>query len=143
MSIKSISIVGLVIVAAFGAGWMVGASGRASIERARDSADLRAGAARAEALLLQAQVSLSDQNYGDARRALDQARAATTAVQRRFRETGRVEAAGQLAVSLAHVADAAQLAANADPSATAAAAAATSALRAAVAELDGTEPPTP
>ena len=103
---KTAGIVLLAAVVAVGIGWVWGASGRADVEQARRTAELRAGFAEARALLLEARVSLFTMNFGQAGRAFDQARNLVTSLQARLREAGQAERAGRLEIVLGHLGDA-------------------------------------
>ena len=107
--LRLVGVAVLVVVAAVGAGWVWGASGRAETEQARRTAELRAEFAEARAWLLEARVSLFLVNFGDAGRAFDEARARITALQTHLREIGKAERAGRLEIVLAQVGDAGRL----------------------------------
>jgi hypothetical protein len=110
MSMRGYSFVLLGVVVAFGAGWLIGASGTSEVEQARDQHERRSQVAQAEALLLGARVSLFETNFGDAGERLDRALALVTTVQTGLRETGQAERAGRLEIVAAQIRDAALMA---------------------------------
>ncbi len=131
--LKTTGIALIVALAMVGGGWLWGASGRSEAEQAQRAAELRAGFAESRALLLEARVHLFTVNFGSAGRALDEARARSTALQTRLREAGQTERAGQLEIVLAHIGDAGRLALALDARAQNAAEGALNALAAAAA----------
>ncbi|HUF48382.1 MAG TPA: hypothetical protein VMM93_11240 [Vicinamibacterales bacterium] len=106
---------------AFVAGWIVGAAGRSSSEMAAGRAAEDVAFTTARTLVLEGRVALYQDNYGDARRAFDQAATTVTALQRRLRETGLGERAGLLEVALGYLRQAADQATSLDPGAQSAA----------------------
>jgi hypothetical protein len=137
MSMRIVSFVLLGVTVAFGAGWLVGASGTSALEQERDRYAQRSEVAQAEALLLGARVSLFETNFGDAGDRLDRALALVTGVQTALRETGQAERAGRLEIVATQIRDAALLARQFDGGAQTAIDGALSGLRAAM----STEPP--
>jgi len=107
---RGFSFILLGVVVAFGTGWLVGASGRSTLEQDRDRHELRSRVAQTEALLLAARVSLFETNFGDASDRIDRALGLVTTLQTTLRETGQPERAGRLEVVAAQIRDAALLA---------------------------------
>jgi hypothetical protein len=120
----------LLVAVAFGAGWLLGASGRSSAEMAARRADERAGFQSARALVLDGRVSLFRTNFGDASRAFEEARGIVERLQISLRETAQPDRAGELEIVLSHLREAQRLAASFDPGAQGAAEAALQALQA-------------
>ena len=111
----------LAIVVAFGVGWIVGASGRSTIEQARAQSEMRAEFAEVRSRILGARVSLFLVNFGDAGRQLEDARGRAEKLQSRLRELGQAERAGKLEIAIAHLRDAQRLTSSVDQSAQASA----------------------
>jgi hypothetical protein len=110
MSMRGFSVVLLAVAVAFGAGWLLGASGRSTLEQERDYHLLRSQVLEAETLMLAARVSLFETNFGEAGERLDRALDLVTVVQTRLRERGEAERAGRLEVVAGRIRDASQLA---------------------------------
>jgi hypothetical protein len=119
----------LLIVAAFGGGWLLGASGKATIAQERRVLEERADLSDAKAAVLDGRVSLYLVNFGNASRQFGQARTIVERVQVRLRESGQAERAGQLEIALAHLRDAERLSVALDQGAQDAAQAALEALQ--------------
>jgi hypothetical protein len=71
---KLILRIGLALLVAGGAGWVLGASGRSNSDRALQVAELRAELLEGRAALLDARLDIYSINFGDASRHLDAAR---------------------------------------------------------------------
>jgi hypothetical protein len=99
----------LALAVVFGAGWFVGASGRAALEQDRREATALAEFATARAFVLEGRVNLFQSNFGEASRAFDAARGVVERTQARLRQLGDAGRAGQLEVALAQLRDAQQL----------------------------------
>ncbi len=110
MTLKLVGWSALALAVVFGAGWLVGASGRAEFEQGRREADARAEFAVARAYALEGRVSLFQSNFGQASRAFEAARAATASAQTRLRQLGDAGRAGQLEVALVQLGEAQRLA---------------------------------
>jgi ribosomal protein L29 len=122
MTFKLVAILLASLVVAFGAGMAVGTSGRASIERERSLANLRAEFSESRALVLESRISVRAGNFGDAIGRLQQARTLIGRVQTTLREMGQPAQAGQLEVAQSHLRDAHSAAARFDLGADASAA---------------------
>ena len=116
MQTKTYGWIALVVVAAFSAGWVVGASGRAAVALELGRAEERGSFLEARALVFEGRVDLLV-NEGNAGRRFAEAREVVERVQTRLRESGQAERAGQLAIALEQLNDAEQRAAAGDDSA--------------------------
>ncbi len=114
MNFRRAGVAGLAFAVVLGAGWVWGASGKSSIDSERRELELRLDLSEARADALDARVSVSQQNFGDARRHLDDAQRVVLSAQTRWREVQQAERAGRLEVVLAHLRDASRLAAAFD-----------------------------
>lgn len=122
MTLKTLGVVAGCAVLAFGTGWCTGASNRTSLALDLAQTALRADVAEVRASVLDARLSLTQSNFGDARRALQRASHYAEQVQARLSEVGQADRAGSLQVVLAHLADADRLSAALDAGAANAAA---------------------
>lgn len=132
MTLKTLGIVAGCVILAFGTGWCTGASNRTSLVLDLSQATLRADVAEVRSSVLDARLSLTQSNFGDARRALQRASQFAERVQTRLGESGQADRAASLQVVSAHLTDADRLAAALDPAATDAAAEALRTLEASV-----------
>ena len=117
MSGRLLGWMSLALAVAFGAGWLVGGSGRSAAEVSAGRAVERAGFLEARTLVLEGRLSLVESNFGDARAEFEAAGAVVETLQTRLRETGLAERAGLLEVALAYLREAASQAASLDPEA--------------------------
>jgi hypothetical protein len=131
VSMKLVGWAALALVVVFGAGWIMGSSGRSAAETARRQAEERADFASARARILEGRVSLFLVNFGDASKRFEEARATVESAQTRLREIGEAERAGRLEIVMENLREAQRLAAALDASAQNAAATAVQALDAA------------
>jgi hypothetical protein len=121
-------LLGLVIV--FGLGWIVGASGRRAAEHRFEQSTFRLELAEARAAILDARVSLYNNNFGDASRTLEQAKASLERLERAASERDDDAGAGNVRTAIGRVNEAQTLANKLDPTANARAADALRALAA-------------
>lgn len=117
MTLRTVGGVALGVFLAFGSGWCVGASGRTSLALDLAQAGLRADVAEVRASALDARVSLSQSNFGDARRALQRASVIAERVQLRLRDVGQADRASGVQTAIAHLAEADRLSGALDPGA--------------------------
>lgn len=122
------TLLGLVIV--FGLGWMIGASGRGAAEHLFEQSTLRLELAEARAAVLDARVSLYNNNFGDASRALEEAKGSLGRLEQAVRERDDDEGASNVRTAIERVNEAQVLANKLDPTANARAADALRALAA-------------
>jgi len=127
--IKPVAGVTLALAGALSIGWLWGASGRAEREMARRAEARRADLNEARALTVEGQLQTLRGDWAGARAAFTAARVAVEREQARLRETAQAERAGRLEVVIAHLREAAQLAAEVEPEAISSAEAALEALR--------------
>ena len=121
----------VVLVVVFGIGYALGSSGRRTAEQALAGTEQQIDLGNARALLLQAQVSLYNVNFGDAQRLLQDAQAPLTRVRQRFQKDGNDAAVGNVSAALQHAQQAQTLAGKLDQAANTQAAQALQALDAA------------
>ena len=131
MTLRLAGWLAIAAVVIFGAGWLVGSSGRSTADQDRRVFEERADFSAARALILDGRVSLFLVNFGDASRRFEEARAIVERAQGRLRESGQAERAGRLEIVLTQLREAQRLSSSLDASAQNAAAEALRALDAA------------
>ncbi len=109
MTLKLAGWATLALAVAFGAGWYLGASGRAALEQERRDAVARADFSQARAFVLEGRVRLFQSNFGQANQAFDKARGVVISAQTRLRQLGEAVKAGQLEVAIAQLREAQRL----------------------------------
>ncbi len=105
----------LIITLGLGYGW--GASGRIGLQTSLDEARRGIDLAEVRAQILDARVSLYNNNFGDASRSLEEAKATLRRVRERYQEAGRNDAASSIDAALMHVEEAQRLSGKLDPAA--------------------------
>jgi len=105
------------ILISLGAGFTWGAAGRVGLQTQLSDALQNYEMAETRALLLDARVSLYNNNFGDASRRLEEAKATLRSVHERYQAAGRTDAASSIEAALARVEEAQQLAGKLDPAA--------------------------
>jgi hypothetical protein len=123
-------LLGLLIV--FALGWMVGASGRRGVQHQLDQSTLRIELAESRVALLDARVSLYNNNFGDASRRLEDSKASLARLAEAVRNRDDDAAAANVRAAVDRVTEAQTLANKLDPTANARAADALRALAAVV-----------
>jgi hypothetical protein len=113
---KLISVAVALFVAALG-GWLWGASGRSSLTRALQTAELRADLLGARAAILDARVAVYSVNFGEASRHLEDARGLLRRADERLKSLGRDTEVKQAETALAGIDDAQRLAGKLDQNA--------------------------
>ena len=113
-------LLGLLIV--FGLGWAYGASGRREVARQAEENALRASLAEGRTHILEARVSLYNNNFGDASGELEQARDALERVHQTYRDRSDEAAASSIGTAIERIGEAQKLANKLDPTANARAA---------------------
>jgi hypothetical protein len=86
---KPVLAIGVALLAALGAGWAWGASGRSDLNRALRIAELRDGLLEGRAAVLDARLDIYSVNFGEASRHLEAARSALRAAEPRLNGLGR------------------------------------------------------
>ena len=105
------------LIVCLGVGYAWGASGRRVVQTALERAQQQLDLAEARGALLDARVSLYNNNFGDAARRLDDAKAPLRKVKQRYQDDGESRAAASIDAALGHVDEAQRLAGKLDPAA--------------------------
>lgn len=105
------------IVVVLGLGYAWGASGRSAVQSALDDSRRQLDLLEARGAILDARVSLYNNNFGDASRRLEDAKGPLRSVKARLQEAGDSGAASSIDAALAHVEEAQHLAGKLDPAA--------------------------
>ena len=103
-------------------GWIWGASGKGTLERALEASELSNDLLEAHSSVLAARLDLYSVNFGDASRHLESARAQLGRAEEQLKGLGRKDDVKQLQPALAQIDEAQRLARQLDPSANARAA---------------------
>ena len=109
------ALVALIVCLGLGFAW--GASGRGVVQTALEDSRQQLDLAEARGALLDARVSLYNNNFGDASRRLEDAKVPLRKVKDRLQDAGRSDAASSIDAALGHVDEAQRLAGKLDPSA--------------------------
>lgn len=113
--IGKLALIGLVVlIVLVGLGFAWGASGRRAVQSALDDARQRIDLSEARGHLLDARVSLYNNNFGDASRHLEDAKAPLGRARERFQEQDEREAADSIGAALDRVEEAQRLAGKLD-----------------------------
>lgn len=105
------------LIITLGLGFAWGASGRIALRTNLDDARQQLDLSDARALLLDARVSLYNNNFGDASRHFEDSKAPLRRVKQRYQDASRSDAASSIDAALGHVDEAQRLAGKLDPSA--------------------------
>jgi hypothetical protein len=105
------------LIVALGLGFSWGASGRWTVETALEDSRQELNLALARTALLDARVSLYNNNFGDASRRLEDAKPPLRRVKDRLQDIGENGAAAGIDTALTHVEEAQRLAGQLDPGA--------------------------
>jgi hypothetical protein len=120
------------LVVCLGLGYVWGGSGRGALESALEESRQQLDLAEARGAVLDARVSLYNNNFGDASRRLEDAKEPLRRVKTRYQEEQESEAASSIDAALSHVDEAQRLAGKLDPAANSRAGEALDAIRLAV-----------
>ena len=90
----------VVLIVCVGLGFAWGVSGRGEIQNALDSTRQRLDVAEARGHILDARVSLYNNNFGDASRHFEEAKVALRRVRDRFSEDGQRDAVASVSAAL-------------------------------------------
>jgi hypothetical protein len=107
-----IGVVALVVCLGLGFGW--GASGQRGLQSALDDARHQLDLAEARGLILDARVSLYNNNFGDASRHLEDAKVPLGRAKQRLQDDGQRDAAARVDAALQHVDEGQRLAGRLD-----------------------------
>jgi hypothetical protein len=121
----------LVVCLGLGFGW--GASGRMTLQTLLDDTRQQLDLAEARGQILDARVSLYNNNFGDASRHFEEAKAPLRRVKERYQDARRSDAASTIDAALSHVDEGQRLAGKLDASANARAGEALEAIKVATA----------
>jgi len=121
--------IAVALVVCLGLGYAWGASGRTVIESALHDSRQQLDLAEARGALLDARVSLYNNNFGDASRRFEDAKEPLRRVKARYQEERQSESASSVDAALIHVDEAQRLAGKLDPSSNARAGEALEAIR--------------
>jgi hypothetical protein len=102
--------IGVALIVALGVGWVWGASGRADLNHALRTAELRDGLLEGRAAVLDARLDIYSVNFGEASRHLEAARASLRAAEARLNDLGRQDDAKRLATAFTRIDEAQRLA---------------------------------
>ena len=102
--------IGVALLVALGGGWVWGASGKADLNRALGTAELRDGLLDGRAAVLDARLDIYSVNFGEASRHLEAARTALRAAEARLNDLGRQDDAKRLTIAFTRIDEAQRLA---------------------------------
>lgn len=105
------------LIICVGLGYAWGASGRRVVQSALDDSRQQLDLAEVRGALLDARVSLYNNNFGDASRRFEDAKGLLRRVKDRYQNGGESEAASSIDAALRHVEEAQRLAGKLDPAA--------------------------
>jgi hypothetical protein len=129
---KLILIALAVLIVTLGLGFAWGASGRIGLQVSLDEARQQLDLAEGRCQILDARVSLYNNNFGDASRHFEDAKAPLRRVKDRYQNVRRSDAASRIDAALGHVEEAQRLSGKLDPSANAKASEALDAIKVAL-----------
>jgi hypothetical protein len=124
------AVAALIITLGLGFAW--GASGRIALQANLDEARQQLDLSDARARILDARVSLYNNNFGDASRHFEDSKAPLRRVKQRYQDASRSDAGSSIDAALGHVDEAQRLSGKLDPSANAKASEALDAIKVAV-----------
>ena len=105
------------LIICVGLGYAWGASGRGVVQSALDDSRQQLDLAEARGALLDARVSLYNNNFGDASRRFEESKEPLRRVKEGYQGSGESEAASSIDAALRHVEEAQRLAGKLDPTA--------------------------
>jgi hypothetical protein len=117
------------LLVCLGLGYAWGSSGRSALEATLNESRQQLDLAEARGALLDARVSLYNNNFGDASGRFEDAKVPLRRVRQRYQDARRNDAASSIDAALRHVEEAQRLAGKLDPSANARAGEALEAIR--------------
>jgi hypothetical protein len=107
----------VVLIVCVGLGFAWGVAGRGELQDALDTTRQRLDVAEARGRILDARVSLYNNNFGDASRHFEEAKVVLQRVRDRFSEAGRRDSASSVSTALERLDEAQRLAGKLDPAA--------------------------
>ncbi len=107
----------IALVVCLGLGYAWGASGRAVVQTALEDSRQQLDLAEARGALLDARVSLYNNNFGDASRRFEESKDPLRRVKERYQDAGNSAAAASIDAALGSVEEAQRLAGKLDPGA--------------------------
>lgn len=105
------------LIVCVGLGYAWGASGRRVVQTALEESRQQLDLAEARGALLDARVSLYNNNFGEASRRFDESKEPLRRVKDRYQDDGDSDAASSIDAALRHVEEAQRLAGKLDPTA--------------------------
>ncbi len=105
------------LILALGVGFVWGASGRSALQTNLDDTRQQLDLSDARAQVLDARLSLYNNNFGDASRHFEESKAGLGRVKNRYQEAGRSDAASSIDAAVRHVEEAQRLSGKLDPAA--------------------------
>jgi hypothetical protein len=114
---RLVLIAAIAILVVLGLGYAWGVSGRSSLQTALDDARQRLDMAEARALVLDARVSLYNNNFGDASRRFEDAKDPLRRIRQRYVDGGNTDSVRSLSAAIEHLEEAQRLAGKLDPAA--------------------------
>jgi hypothetical protein len=110
-----IALVTAIVVLGLGYAW--GVSGRSTMQSALDDARQQLDVAEARGEILDARVSLYNNNFGDASRRLEEAKVPLHRIRQRYADAGRTDSARSAGAAIDRLEEAQRLAGKLDPAA--------------------------
>lgn len=103
MTAKATGLTALALIVALGAGWIIGASGKAAVERERLRVEEQLHFEKARAHTLDGRLTLVGNDYARASASFGEAVTELETLQRMLRELSQAELAGRIEVAVSHV----------------------------------------
>ncbi len=132
---RLVLIAAIAILVVLGLGYAWGVSGRSSLQTSLEDARQRLDMAEARALVLDARVSLYNNNFGDASRRFEDAKDPLRRIRQRYVDAGNTDSVRSLSAAIEHLEEAQRLAGKLDPAANSKAGEALEAVRVATATI--------
>lgn len=107
----------VILIVCLGLGFAWGSSGRGQVQEALEETRQRLDLAEARGHILDARVSLYNNNFGDATRSFEEAKTVLRRVLARYQEEGERDAASGIATAIERLDEAQRLAGKLDPAA--------------------------
>ena len=114
---RLVLIAAIAVLVVLGLGYAWGVSGRSSLQTSLDDARQRLDMAEARALVLDARVSLYNNNFGDASRRFEEAKDPLRRIRQRYVDAGSADSVRSLSAAIEHLEEAQRLAGKLDPAA--------------------------